>query len=435
MLERASRAAGMPAAIHHVDSERHEGKKVNGCGQCAACGYVAGLPGGAEACQASRARNSQYALKVKKPATFLCHMGFACVSAPALPSADQGFVLTMGPYCPAEAPELLMEDAMRGLVTLGHVKMPFLPVPLTDINHVRGDSVPALAEWAVATIETLWQQEQWSAQTSPSLKGDLGGCDPSDEDAGSPTQRPVRGRPRRLRSKFPDNSPYRGAEIAAALASADQTLARALVKTAIAEVDNRQGSTGGTPVNAHAGARKRHVTAALRARAVALVSATLEAAERARTDTTESWDQFPAFLNTVRQAQADTDLVKAVMALLSPLVPRRQTDTHDNVLAELDRAVIGRMPEPVQLGEIAQRLGKHPTAITHHLQRKYGLSFSQYVARLRIDKAKELLRRTRLGVGEVATRVGINDQSNFTKQFRKFEGLSPVQYREQYRTR
>lgn len=160
----------------------------------------------------------------------------------------------------------------------------------------------------------------------------------------------------------------------------------------------------------------------------------LEAAERAGRNTTRSWEEFPAFLNAVRHAAADTDLVKAVMALLSPLVPRRQTDTHDSVLAELDRAVMGRMPEAVQLGEIAERLGKHPTAITHHLQRKYGLSFSQYVARLRIDKAKELLRRTRLGIGEVATRVGINDQSNFTKQFRKFEGLSPVQYREQYRT-
>ncbi|MBM3289719.1 MAG: helix-turn-helix transcriptional regulator, partial [Candidatus Hydrogenedentes bacterium] len=163
-------------------------------------------------------------------------------------------------------------------------------------------------------------------------------------------------------------------------------------------------------------------------------AATLEAAERARQDTGESWEQFPAFLGAVRGATADTDLVKATMALLSPLVPRRQTDAADNVLAELDRTVMGRMPERVLLEEIAQRLGKHPTAITHHLQRKYGLSFAQYVARLRIDKAKELLRRTRLGVGEVATRVGIGDPSNFTKQFRKFEGLSPLQYREQYRS-
>jgi len=409
VLERASRASGMPAAIHHVDDTTHEGPKLAGAGNCAACTYVAKQPGGGAACKAARVRNSQYALKVRKPATFLCHMGFACVSAPALPSADQDFVLTMGPYCPAEAPELLMTDAMRGLVALGHSEMPFFPTPLTDINHLRSDNVPALAEWTVEAIENLWR-----AESSPLLKGDSG---ESSNDELAPAKA-TRGRPRRLRSKLPDTSPYRGAEIATALASGDQTLARTLVKTAIAELD--------VP-----GERQ---LAARRARSIAVASATLEAAERAGNDATRAWDQFPAFVNAVQHATTDTDLVKAGMALLSPLVPRRNTDKADNVLAELDQIVMGRMPETVQLGEVAQRLGKHPTAITHHLQRKYGISFSQYVARLRIDKAKELLRRTRLGIGEVATRVGIADQSNFTKQFRKFEGLSPLQYREQYRS-
>ncbi|MCC6794529.1 MAG: helix-turn-helix domain-containing protein [Candidatus Hydrogenedentes bacterium] len=416
VLERASRASGMPAAIHHVDDSAHEGAKVAGTGHCTACAYVAKQPGGAAACKVSRARNSQYALKVRKPSTFLCHMGFACVSAPALPSADQGFVLTMGPYCPAEAPELLMTDAMRGLVALGHAEMPFFPAALTDINHLRSDNVPALAEWTVDAIEALWRSEAGAA--SPAHGADNGRDRLGEMPAANGIEKPVRGRPRRLRSKLPDTSPYRGAEIAAALASGDQTLARTLVKTAIAELDA-------------AGERQ---LAARRARSIAIVSATLEAAERAGNDATRAWDQFAAFVNAAQQATADTDLVKFAMAVLSPLVPRRKSDKADNILAEVDAIVMGCMPETVQLSEIAQRLGKHPTAITHHLQRKYGVSFSQYVARLRIDKAKELLRRTRLGIGEVATRVGISDQSNFTKQFRKFEGLSPVQYREQYRT-
>lgn len=417
VLERASRASGMPAAIHHVDDAAHEGPKLAGAGHCAACTYVANQPGGSAACKAARTRNSQYALKVNKPATFLCHMGFACVSAPALPSADQGFVLTMGPYCPAEAPELLMTDAMRGLVALGHAEMPFFPTPLTDINHVRSDNVPALAEWTVNAIEALWQSGA-EAPTQHNVADKNGHGQLSHEPPPDAVEKTVRGRPRRLRSKLPDTSPYRGAEIAAALASGDQTLARTLVRTAIAELD----------------APGERQLAARRARSIAIVSATLEAAERAGNDATRAWDQFAAFIHAAQQAHADTDLVKAAMALLSLLVPRRKTDKADNILAELDSIVMGRMPEPVQLGEIAQRLGKHPTAITHHLQRKYGISFSQYVARLRIDKAKELLRRTRLGVGEVATRVGISDQSNFTKQFRKFEGLSPLQYREQYRS-
>jgi AraC-like DNA-binding protein len=403
----------MPTAIHHVDDDSHEGPRVAGAGHCDACAYVATRPGGAAACKAARLRSSQYALKVCKPATFLCHMGFACVSAPALPSADQGFVLTMGPYCPAEAPELLMKDAMRGLVALGHAELPFFPTPLTDIHQLRSENVPALAEWTVDAIETLWQSESNQPKPNPeSLKGGVSGSEPI---AGKTN----RGRPRRLRSKIPDTSAYRGAEIAAALASGDQTLARTLVKTAIAEL----------------GAAGERQLGARRARSIAIVSATLEATERAGNDTTRAWDQFAAFVNAAQQAPTATDLVKGAMALLSPLVPRRKTDKVDGILAELDSIVLGRMPEPVQLGEIAQRLGKHPTAITHHLQRKYGISFSQYVARLRINRAKELLRRTRLGIGEVATRVGISDQSNFTKLFRKFEGLSPVQYRDLYRTR
>jgi len=392
----------MPVSIHHV-ADNTEGPKLCGTAGCASCAYVAEQPGGAEACRASRVRNSSFSLAMNRPAPFLCHLGFACVSAPALPSSGQSFVLTMGPYSPAEAPETLVSDAMRGLESLGHLPMRFFPTSLTDIAQVRGDSAPAIAEWTVDTLESAWREAQTAAQPV--------------EEPEPPA--PVRGRPRRQKSKAPDTSPYRGAEIAAALASGDQTLARTLVKTAIAEVN----------VSAD------KLSAARRARTVAVVSAVLEACERARTSTAEAWALFPAFLAAVQSPASETDLAKHALALLALLVPRRQQHPKDNVLLELDRVVMGRMPEPVQLGEIAERLGKHPTAITHHLQRKYGLSFTQYVGRLRIDKAKELLRRTRLGVGEVATRVGIGDQSNFTKLFRKFEGLSPQQYREQYRNR
>jgi len=95
----------------------------------------------------------------------------------------------------------------------------------------------------------------------------------------------------------------------------------------------------------------------------------------------------------------------------------------------LNRLVMSRLPGKITLNEIAAELGQHPTAITHRLQRKFGMSFSEYVGRIRIDKAKELLRRTRLGAGEIARRVGTSDASNFSKLFRKLEGMSPLEYR------
>lgn len=399
ILDRAARAAGMPVSIHHVHAGK-EGPKITGSGGCASCRYVAQQPGGEDACRGSRVRHSAFALTANRPATYLCHMGFGCVAAPALPSTNTGLVLTMGPYCPAEAPELLVEDALRGLESLGHHRTPFFPVPLTDINHLRAESVSALAEWVVASLEAAWTAATPAPEPEPQLPAPA-----------------VRGRPRRLRSKTPDTSPYRGAEIVAALAAGDQTLARTLVKTALAEVNDSARSV-----------------AVKRARAVALAGSVLEAAERAGASVADPWVEFSAFVSAVRSSIADSDLAKAVMAVLTPLLPRRQTRPADAVLVELDRIVIDRLPETVRLAEVAARLEKHPTAITHHLQRKYGLSYSQYVGRLRIDKAKELLRRTRLGIGDVAARVGVADQSNFAKLFRKFEGVSPQQYRDAFHT-
>jgi len=66
------------------------------------------------------------------------------------------------------------------------------------------------------------------------------------------------------------------------------------------------------------------------------------------------------------------------------------------------------------------------------LRRKFGMSFSEYVNRLRIDRAKDLLRRTQLNATQIAQRLGISDQSNFGKLFKRFEGITPLEYRERF---
>jgi two-component system response regulator YesN len=52
-----------------------------------------------------------------------------------------------------------------------------------------------------------------------------------------------------------------------------------------------------------------------------------------------------------------------------------------------------------------------------------------YLARLRMIKARELLRDDRLSVKEVASQVGYTDGHHFAREFRRFDGMSPSQYR------
>jgi len=81
---------------------------------------------------------------------------------------------------------------------------------------------------------------------------------------------------------------------------------------------------------------------------------------------------------------------------------------------------------------VAEKLGESPTNISHRLRRKFGMSYSEYVARIRVERAKQLFRRTRLNNTEVAQRVGIADQSNFAKLFKKIEGVTPTVYRKKH---
>jgi transcriptional regulator GlxA family with amidase domain len=48
---------------------------------------------------------------------------------------------------------------------------------------------------------------------------------------------------------------------------------------------------------------------------------------------------------------------------------------------------------------------------------------------LRVDRAAELLRHTDKGLLQIALEVGFNDQSYFTKVFRRYLRMTPREYR------
>ena len=62
-------------------------------------------------------------------------------------------------------------------------------------------------------------------------------------------------------------------------------------------------------------------------------------------------------------------------------------------------------------------------------RKETGMTPMRYVARYRIEKAKEFLQTTTHPVREVARLVGIPDQYTFARMFRKFAGKSPTEFR------
>ncbi|MGG3280196.1 helix-turn-helix transcriptional regulator [Paenibacillus solani] len=83
----------------------------------------------------------------------------------------------------------------------------------------------------------------------------------------------------------------------------------------------------------------------------------------------------------------------------------------------------------LSLSTIAEEFSLTPSYITRYFKNKNGLPLMQYVSKIRIEKAKQLLETTPLSIKEIVEQVGFVDENNFSRAFRKREGISPSQYR------
>lgn len=88
----------------------------------------------------------------------------------------------------------------------------------------------------------------------------------------------------------------------------------------------------------------------------------------------------------------------------------------------------------LSLNDIAERVYLSPTYLSGLFKKKVGITIGQYIAEVRVDQAKELLKDRRLKLYDIAVQVGYSDANYFTKIFKKVLGITPSEYREKYNT-
>ncbi|MCL6548662.1 MAG: AraC family transcriptional regulator, partial [Alicyclobacillus sp.] len=88
---------------------------------------------------------------------------------------------------------------------------------------------------------------------------------------------------------------------------------------------------------------------------------------------------------------------------------------------------------PLKLEEIARQGQLSPFHFARVFKRATGCSVMEYLMRLRMEQAKHLLAETELPVREVAEKVGMPDQSYFSKLFKRHVQKTPTEFRESSR--
>ncbi|MBM7702621.1 AraC family transcriptional regulator [Metabacillus iocasae] len=85
--------------------------------------------------------------------------------------------------------------------------------------------------------------------------------------------------------------------------------------------------------------------------------------------------------------------------------------------------------EDLSVQEVALKLHYHPDYIARSMKKTMGVGPVEYLQQYRISQSKILLATTDMKIKEVAEKVGIQDDTYFSRLFRKKEGVSPNRYR------
>lgn len=397
LIARAAKVAQTAVAVHAYTGP--ESAKMAGCGACAeACAFVHTLPWGPQACRRSREKPAQTALKRGRPVPYLCHMGFACVAAPIGP-AEAGHVAMFGPFSPAETPAALEHDARHGLEKLENARREELPFTFADIPAVHSEVVPEVAEWLQETLLKQFDEQAKRAETHQK----------------SDNETVLKQTPSRISSRrAPVRDAYNARAILAALANPDSASVREAIANAL-----RAGRAPQKPEK-------------LRARTVAVVAAVGEAAsEHGRRPVA-----VPALNAGVLDAIATfEDAVRVVTRALAPTrrAILKAADASGQFYTAFERYVEERLGDALSLDAAAKYFALPPSTLTRRLERRYGLTFTGYVARRRVERAKTLLAKNTLSVDAIAKRVGLTDGAHLRKLLNRFEGTTPSEVRQAQR--
>jgi len=119
------------------------------------------------------------------------------------------------------------------------------------------------------------------------------------------------------------------------------------------------------------------------------------------------------------------------LAMLSNQVFIQQENAEPPVITKARAYIAEHQTEEIKLGQVAKAVNMSSYYFCKMFKKVAGINFTDYVARIRIEKSKNLLLNPNLRISEIAFEVGFQSLTHFNRVFKKILGQSPTEYRSQ----
>ncbi|MDC7997280.1 AraC family transcriptional regulator [Gilvibacter sediminis] len=117
--------------------------------------------------------------------------------------------------------------------------------------------------------------------------------------------------------------------------------------------------------------------------------------------------------------------------------PIRESATRPNYrgedsdrMSQIIEYTMNNYQQPIYLADIADKIALTPSSFCKYFKKRTGKSYVQFLNEIRCEAARNLLsQELELSMPEIALKSGYNSMANFNRQFKKYQGMSPSNYR------
>jgi two-component system response regulator YesN len=132
---------------------------------------------------------------------------------------------------------------------------------------------------------------------------------------------------------------------------------------------------------------------------------------------------------------SDLDSLKAAFVTkidhITSLLGRLHYGTENNTMIDqVCKCVLENIDGDVSLRAVSDLIFMNKTYVSEAFKQKAGISFTEYLTIVKMERAKKLIADGRLKTYELAAMLGFRDIEYFSKLFKKHIGLSPTEYKQ-----
>lgn len=143
-------------------------------------------------------------------------------------------------------------------------------------------------------------------------------------------------------------------------------------------------------------------------------------------------DRFIQKVEDANRIDKVREVAKEVLYTFAGKVYQVKNERYSKTITSCKEYIYKHLYDNISHDDIANEVELSPKYLSVLFKKEVGITVSDYIQQTKIEEAKKLLAYSKTPISEIYSLLNFNDQSYFTKVFKKVVGVTPKQYREKH---